>query len=234
MKNRLLSIVEKQTVVRARDLYRSGIHPEALSRALRRGLFLKIGRGLYARKDFSADFERQIMLACKRVPNGIVCLKSAVRFHGLLPLDSASIWMAIDPKAKKPVVNGLRLRFARFSGQALTQGVENIRIDGVPVRIYSAAKTIADCLKYRRKIGGNLAVKVLRESIARRKCSEQRLRHFSKICRVGRLVQTAYSLLARARALSFTRLEQFNLHFPLAGFRHRSHDADTRHLKPFG
>ena len=70
--------------------------------------FLKIGRGLYARKDFSADFERQIMLACKRVPNGIVCLKSAVRFHGLLPLDPASIWMAIDFKAKKPVVRGLR------------------------------------------------------------------------------------------------------------------------------
>ena len=110
--NRLLSIVDKQTVVRARDLYRSGIHPEALSRALQRGLLLKVARGLYAHKDFPADFERQIMLACKRVPKGIVCLKSAVRFHGLLPLDSASIWMAIDLRAKNPVVNGLRLRFA--------------------------------------------------------------------------------------------------------------------------
>jgi predicted transcriptional regulator of viral defense system len=194
----LVSIVEKRTVVRARDLYRSGIHPEALSRALRRGLFLKIGRGLYARKDFSSDFERQIMLACTRVPNGIVCLKSAVRFHGLLPLDSASIWMAIDFKAKKPVAGGLKLRFVRFSGQALTQGVENIRIDGVPVRIYSAAKTIADCLKYRKKLGGNLAVKVLRDSIAGRKCSEQRLRHFARICRVRKLVHAAYSFVARA------------------------------------
>ena len=131
-------------------------------------------------------------------PNGIVCLKSAVRFHGLLPLDSASIWMAIDSKAKKPVAGGLKLRFVRFSGQALTQGVENIRIDGVPVRIYSAAKTIADCLKYRKKLGGNLAVKVLRESIDRRKCSEQRLRHFARICRVRKLVHAAYSLVARA------------------------------------
>ena len=192
----LLSIVENRTVVRARDLCRSGIHPEALSRAFRRGLFLKIGRGLYARKDFSANFERQIMLACTRVPNGIVCLKSALRLHGFLPLESGSIWMAIDPKAKKPVVNDLRLRFARFSGQALTQGVVNTRIDGVPVRIYSAAKTIADCLKYRRKIGGDLAVNVLRDNIARRKCSEQRLRHFAKICRVGKLVQAAYPLVA--------------------------------------
>src|SRR5258705_1329586 len=114
----LVSIVEKRTVVRARDLYRFGIHPEVLSRAFRRGLFLKIGRGLYARKDFSADFERQIMLACKRVPNGIVCLKSAVRFHGLLPLDSASIWMAIDFKAKKHVAGDLKRRLVRFSCHA--------------------------------------------------------------------------------------------------------------------
>src|SRR5260370_17372539 len=194
----VVSIVDKRTDVRARDLYRSGIHPEALSRALRRGIVVKIGRGLYERKDFSGEFERKIMLACKRVPNGIVCLKPAVRFHGLLPLDSASIWMAIDIKAKKPVAAGLKLRFVRFSGQALTQGVENIRIDGVPVRIYSAAKTIADCLKYRKKLGGNLAVKVLRESIDRRKCSEQRHPHFARICHVRKLLHAAYSLVARA------------------------------------
>jgi len=104
--------------------------------------------------------------------------------------------MAVHLKAKKPVVNGLRLRVVRFSGLALTQGVVNTRIDGVPVRIYSAAKTIADCLKYRRNIGDNLAAKVLRESIARGNCSEQRLRHFAKICRVGKLVHAAYSLVS--------------------------------------
>lgn len=69
-----------------------------------------------------------------------------------------------------------------------------MKLDGVPVRIYSAAKTIADCLKYRKKLGGNLAAKVLRESIARRKCREQSLRHFAKICRVGSLVQAPYIL----------------------------------------
>jgi len=106
--------------------------------------------------------------------------------------------MAIDSRAKKPVADGLSLRFVRFSGQALTEGVVNMKLDGVPVRIYRAAKTIADCLKYRKKHGGNLAAKVLRESIARRKCSEQGLRHFAKICRVGSPVQAAYSLVASA------------------------------------
>jgi predicted transcriptional regulator of viral defense system len=100
--------------------------------------------------------------------------------------------MAIDRKAKKPVVDGLKLRFVRFSGQALTQGVVNMKIDGVPVRIYSAAKTITDCLKYRRKIGSDFTARILREGIAGKKCSEQRLRHFAKICRVGKLVHAAY------------------------------------------
>ncbi len=190
---RLISILNKRTVVRARELYRSGIHPQELSRALERGLLLKIGRGLYARADYPADFERQIVLACKRVPAGVVCLESAAKFHGLFPFDAASIWMAIDFKAKKPVANGLRLRFVRFSGKALTQGVVNTKIDGVPVRIYSAAKTVADCLKYRRKIGSDLAAQILRESIAGKKCSEQRLRHFAKICRVYKLVHVEYS-----------------------------------------
>jgi predicted transcriptional regulator of viral defense system len=112
--------------------------------------------------------------------------------HGILPSDSGHIWMAIDRKAKKPVVDGLKLRFVRFSGHALTQEVVNTKIDGVPVRIYSAAKTVADCLKYRRKIGNNLAARILQESIAGRKCSEQRLRHFAKICRVYKIVHAAY------------------------------------------
>jgi hypothetical protein len=99
--------------------------------------------------------------------------------------------MAIDRNAKKPVVDGLRVRFVRFSGDALTRGVVNLRIHGVPVRVYSVAKTLADCLKYRRKIGVKLTTP-LSESIAQRKCSKERLRHFAKICRVERLVRAAY------------------------------------------
>jgi hypothetical protein len=101
--------------------------------------------------------------------------------------------MAIDRNAKKPGVDGLKLRLVRFSGLALTQGVVNTKIDGVPVRIYSAAKTVADCLKHRRKIGSDLAARILQESIAGKKCSEQRLRHFAKICRVYKLVHAAFS-----------------------------------------
>ncbi|MGC2530040.1 MAG: hypothetical protein WA639_20010 [Candidatus Acidiferrum sp.] len=188
----LVSIVEKRAVVRASQLYPFGVHPHDLSEAASRGLLVRIGRGLHTRRDFPSNFEHQVALACQRIPNGIVCLQSALVWHGILPFDSGHIWMAIDRKAKKSVVDGLKLRFVRFSGHALTRGVVNTKIDGVPVRIYSAAKTVADCLKYRRKMGSDLAAKILQESIAGKKCSEQRLRHFAKICRVYKIVHVAY------------------------------------------
>jgi predicted transcriptional regulator of viral defense system len=177
---RLVSLVEKRAVVRARELYPFGVHPEDLSKAAHEGLLVRIGRGCTpARISLRTSNINLSSRACEYL--GVVCLKSALAWHGILTPDPRHIWIAIDRKAKKPVVDGLKLRSVRFSGDALTQGVVNTRIDGVPVRIYSAAKTIADCLKYRRKIGGNLAAKVLRESIAQKKCSEQRLRHFAQI-----------------------------------------------------
>ncbi len=93
-------------------------------------------------------------------------------------------------------MKGLRLRFVRFSGDALTQGVINTRIDDVPVRIYSVAKTIADCLKYRMKIRIRLAIQALRESVPQWKCSRERLQHFARHCRVKKLLQIAYARLS--------------------------------------
>lgn len=197
---RLLSIVHNSAVLRASQLYQFGAHPDQLSKAVHQGVLVRIGRGLYARKGFPSDFKHQVILACARMPHGVVCLKSALRWHDILPDVSGPIWMAIDRRAKKPVVDDLKLQFVRFSNAAFTQGVINAKIDGVPVRIYSAAKTIADCLKYRSKLGGNFAARVLRESIERKKCSEQRLRHFANICRVGKLVRAAYSSAPKSQA----------------------------------
>ena len=154
---RLVSILQKLSIVRAGDLSKYRIHPAVLQRAAHRGLIVKIGRGIYTRKDLAMDIERHILLAIKRVPHGVVCLESALMFHGLLPTGPSPIWIAIHPKSRKPVVNGQLLRFVRFGGDALTQGVINTRIDGVPVRVYSLAKTVADCLKYRKRIRPNLA-----------------------------------------------------------------------------
>lgn len=190
--DKLVSIIEALSIVRPRDLAKYRIHPEVLKRAAERGLIVKAGRGIYTRKNLAMDIDRQILLAMKRVPHGVVCLESALMFHGLLPTGAGPIWMAIHPKARKPVVNGQLLYFVHFGGDALTKGVINTRIDGVPIRVYSVAKTVADCLKYRKRIRANLAQQALEQYIAQRKSSLERLRHFATICRVQKLVQIAW------------------------------------------
>jgi predicted transcriptional regulator of viral defense system len=187
------SLAKRLRVVRASDLKKYRIHHQILRRALDRGILVKVHRGLYASKDFPATLDNRILLACKRVPHGVVCLESALQFHGVIPSTSNPIWMAIDRKARKPTLNGLEIHLVRFSGRALTQGVVNARIDGVPVRIYSTGKTIADCLKYRRKIGTEKALHALRAGIQMKKCSRERLVHFAHICRVAKLLQAIHS-----------------------------------------
>lgn len=170
----------RSAVVQASDFREEGIHHQILRRAVDRGFLTKVDRGLYLTPGRPLDLEHRIILACKRVPHGVVCLETALRFHGVLHSNSDLIWMAIDRKARKPIVKGLPFRFVRFSGDALTQGVVNARIDGVPVRVYSAAKTVADCFKYRNKIGFEVAVRSLLESIRQKKCRRERLWHFAR------------------------------------------------------
>jgi len=190
---RLRTLASQQAAIRASDLGKHGIHRQILKRALDRRLLVKIDRGLYTAVDRAVGWRQELALACKRVPHGVVCLHSALYYHGLVSSPSDTVWMAIDRKARKPSLNGLEVRFVRFSGRALTQGVVNARIDGVPVRIYSTAKTIADCLKYRHTIGIEKALHALRAGTQLNKYSRERLLHFAHICRVGKLLRDIYS-----------------------------------------
>jgi predicted transcriptional regulator of viral defense system len=190
---RLRVQLDRSAVVHASELRELGIHHQILRRAVDRGLLTKVDRGMYLASGRPLDLEQRIILACKRVPHGVICLESALRFHRILPSGCDVIWMAIDHRARKPIVKGMQMRFVRFSGDALTQGVINTRVDGVPVRVYSVAKTVADCLKYRNKIGVDVAMHNLRESVDQKNCSRERLWHFAKICRVEKLVRLAYA-----------------------------------------
>src|SRR5258707_254818 len=188
--DRLRTLASQLTVILACDLRTHGIRRELLKRALDRRVLVRISRGLYFSAVRRLGWRLQLALACQRVPRGVVCLVSALQFHGIFPSIPGPIWIAIDRKARKPLVNGSRMRFVRFSGRALTQGLVNARIDGVPVRIYSTAKTVADCFKYRRTVSPEIAIHALRESLRQNKRSHEKLWHFARICRVERLVRT--------------------------------------------
>jgi len=129
------------------------------------------------------------MQACKRLPNGVACLLSALSFHGFTTQAPFEIWMAIDRKARLPKVEGVPVHIVRFSGEALTEGVERHVIEGVEVCVYCPAKTVADCFKYRNKIGLNVALEALRECRRERRCTMDDLWRFAKICRVANVIR---------------------------------------------
>ena len=119
----------------------------------------------------------------------MICLLSALRFHGLTTQNPAEVWLAIDRKARAPREPELPLRIVRFSGAARTAGVETHRIDGVAVPVYGVAKTVADCFKYRRKIGTDVALEALRDCWRSGSCSMDELWRYAAVCRVTNVMR---------------------------------------------
>jgi len=126
----------------------------------------------------------------------VVCLLSALQFHGLTTQMPADLWLAIGEKAWRPKLEYPPLRVVYFSGKALTEGVETHRIQNVPVRVYSAAKTIADCFKYRNKVGLDVAMEALRDGWRQRKATADDLWQFAKVCRVANVMRPYLDSLA--------------------------------------
>jgi predicted transcriptional regulator of viral defense system len=187
---RVLSLPRRAGVLRPRDLVEHDIPRQYLSLLERRGLIRRTGRGLYVLADSRKVTENHtIAQACKRVPSGVVCLLSGLRLHHLTTQAPFEVWMALDPKDWLPKVDHPLIRFVRFSGAALTDGVERRVMEGVEVRFYNAAKTVADCFKYRNKIGLDVALEALRECRRNRKAAMDDLWHFAKICRVSNVMR---------------------------------------------
>ncbi len=125
----------------------------------------------------------------KRAPGAVICLLSALRFHGLTTQLPSETWVAVHPKSRPPRIPEIPLRVVRFSGQALTEGIEDHTIEDVTVHVTNPAKTVADCFKYRNKIGRDVAVEALRDAISQRKATVHEVNHFAHICRVARVMR---------------------------------------------
>lgn len=182
-------LVQNVGVIHARDLSRMGIPQRYLGLLREEGALIRIGRGIY---ETTADHDTAyITLAevAKAIPQGVVCLLSALRFHEIGTQLPHQVWLALNRRAAKPRVSVSKIRFVRFSGPALEEGIEEHVIAGVTVRIYSPAKTVADCFKYRHKIGIDVALEALREAIHSRKVTADSLWKYAKICRVANVIR---------------------------------------------
>ena len=179
----------KQGVVRPRDVEASGFSRTRLERMTRAGELERVGRGLYVPKGAAITEHHTLVEAAARVPHGIVCLLTALRFHELGTQNPHEVWLAVDRKARKPIVDWPPIHIVRFSGEALTFGVETRQLERVPVKITSRERTVADCFKYRNKIGLDVPLEALREYLRSKKRSVDDLVRAARVCRVARVMR---------------------------------------------
>jgi len=184
-----LALVREAGVLRPRDLKAHGLSREYLRRLEQRGLILRSSRGLYMPADADLTESHSLAEACKRVPHGVICLLSALQFHILTTQAPFEVWMAIDGKARLPRVVYPPLRIFRCSGPAFSYGIEEYWIEGVLVRVYSPAKTVADCFKYRNKIGLDVALEAMNDAWRSRRATMDAIYRAAKVCRVDHVMQ---------------------------------------------
>jgi predicted transcriptional regulator of viral defense system len=181
----LPELAKHRGLIGAADLDELGIWRGYLHEFARRGLLARVGWGLYT---LPGREPSRIAIASKSV-EGVLCLISALYLQKLIPKEPDAVWLAIGPKARQPSLS-LPVRVVRFSGAALTGGIETVVAeDGVAVRTYSVEKTIADCFKFRNKIGVAVAVGALERSLLQKRCDLKRLKHFAVVCRVARVIE---------------------------------------------
>ena len=194
--DKVLELVRKAGVLRPRDLDPYNIPRTYLSRLCAADKLQRIGRGLYVLPGNGATEHHSLAEACKRVPKGVVCLLSALSFHELTTQAPFEVWLAIGEKAWRPRLEYPPLRIVHFSKTALNAGVEEHQIEGVNVHVYSPAKTVVDCFKYRNKIGLDVAIDALRECRRARHCTMDDLWHYAAICRVRNVMRPYLESLA--------------------------------------
>ena len=165
----------------------AGITRDQLRALVRRGTVEHAGRGLYRMADAEPTEHYSLAMACARVPNSVVCLLSALRVHGIGTQVPAEVWLAIPHKARRPRLPALRLRVVRFSGPAWTFGVQETAFEGVPARITTPARTVADCFRFERLVGPEAAMEALQDGLRQRKLTVAELSRVAEILPSRRL-----------------------------------------------
>jgi predicted transcriptional regulator of viral defense system len=190
---RILELARQVGIIRVRDLAFYGLHPENLRRLCAQGLLVRTRRGLYTPADAAVTENRSLAEVAKREPSGVVCLLSALQFHGLTTQLPFEVWLAVDRaldrRTRRNKTDRLPLRLVRFSGPAFTFGIEAHRIEGVGVKVYSPAKTVADCFKFRYKIGLDVALEALRDCWKQRRATMDELYEAARVCRVAKVMR---------------------------------------------
>ncbi len=186
---RVLAITKKRRIIRPRDLEQLGIPREYLLRLMRSGVLHRSGRGMYELVESSPTEHHTLAVVAKEIPSGVICLLSALRFHELTTQQPSEVWLGIPVRARHPNISTTAHQVVRYSDTTFKAGVDTHRIEGVTVRIFNPAKTVADCFKFRNKIGLDVALEALKDALRQRKATVDEITHFANICRVPKIMR---------------------------------------------
>ena len=187
--NRILGLTKQMGIIRPRDVEQVGISREYLRRLFLTGKLVRIGRGLYALPDTLTSEYFTLAEVAKHSPNAVICLLTALQFHNLTTQVPHQVWIAIENKQRKPKFDYPPIEVVRFSGLAFKFGVKIHTVNSVEVKVYNPAKTVADCFKFRNKIGLDVAIEALRETWRSKKATMDELWEVSKVCRVSNVMR---------------------------------------------
>jgi len=186
---RTMQYVRQHGIVRPRDIEAIGIPREYLLRLHGQGKLNRIGRGIYSLPGAAVTERHTYAEVAKRVPDAVLCLLSALAFHEITTQSPASVWIALGKGARKPAIVSPSLRVIRLTEPSLSEGIEKQSVEGVTVRVYSAAKTVADCFKFRNKIGLDIAIEALKDCLRQKKATVNEIYRYAKICRVSNVIR---------------------------------------------
>lgn len=193
----ILALAGQRRVLRAADVRAQGWSPQLLIRLHQAGKLQRIDRGLYALPDAEISEHQTLLEVCLRVPKAVLCLLSALQFHDIGTQMPHEVWIALPEGRQAPALSYPPLRITRLRGAAYSEGIQTLTEHGAPIRVYSAAKTVTDCFKFRNKIGLDVALEALKDAWRSRKVTMAELSHFAKINRVERVMQPYLEAVAQ-------------------------------------
>jgi predicted transcriptional regulator of viral defense system len=175
-------------MLRTRDALRAGIHPRTLYELRDSGQIEQLSRGLFRLVESPSLGHPDLVTVAMKIPNGVLCLISALAWHELTTQIPHEIYVAIPRGSEAPRLDYPPVRHYWFSGKAYSEGIETHRVDGVPLRVYSREKTLADCFKHRNRIGLDTVLEALKTYRQRRPVNTEMLLHYAGICRVKSVI----------------------------------------------
>ena len=185
---KIIALAKERGVIRAADVVEIGASRTLLAYLAGKGVLRRVSRGAYVLTDSILEHESFLEVAVA-VPHGVICLLSALQFHEITTQMPMEIWVAIERGTREPTPNKIHLRVVKFSGPAFAEGIEDHDAEGTTLRVYSPAKTVADCFKFRNRIGLDVAREALVDAIQQKKATRDDIWDYARKCRMANVMR---------------------------------------------